>query len=48
MLPTRSAANAGSWRNNPLIAVVAIAIALLVVLLRACACRPTRLESPTQ
>ena len=48
MLPMRSGANAGSWRNNPLIAVVAIAIALLVVLLRACACRPTRLESPTQ
>ncbi len=39
MLTRRStAAKAGEWSRNPLVAVVAVSLALLVVLVRSCGC----------
>jgi hypothetical protein len=49
MLAGRSAAGeGGEWRRNPVVAVVAVALALLVLLVRSCGCSSRREELPPE
>jgi len=43
-----AAGEAGEWRRNPVVAVVAIALALLVLLVRSCGCSSRREEVPPE